>query len=73
MKSSKSDINLLKTFIESNTQTKPINIKSPRNGIYTRYEYNLSKSDIDINYSIYVDNPLNSSSPDNLKIGRAHV
>jgi phosphatidylinositol 3-kinase len=65
MKSSKSDINLLTSFIKSNIQTKPIDIKSPRNGIFTRYEYNLSKSDIDINYSIYVDNPLNSSSPDN--------
>lgn len=65
MKSSKSDINLLKTFMDMQNPSKPMNIVMPRNSIYNRYDFNLSKSDIDINYSIYVDNSLMSSSPDN--------
>jgi hypothetical protein len=69
MKTSKSDINLLKTFIDSQynsplIKSKPIDIITKRNGIVTKADI-LSRSDVDINYSIYVDNTLNSNSPDN--------
>jgi hypothetical protein len=62
MKTSKSEINLLKTFVEP---TKPIDIITSRSKIYTKFNMiNAQNTNIDLNYSVYVDNPMVASSPD---------
>jgi phosphatidylinositol 3-kinase len=62
MKTSKSEINLLKTFVEP---TKPIDIITSRSKIFTKFNMiNSHNTNIDLNYSVYVDNPMIASSPD---------
>ena len=61
MKISKFDINLLKSFSES---TKPIDILTPRSNTYTKSNIYTENKNNNLNYSIYVDNPMISSSPD---------
>ena len=62
MKTSKSEINLLKPFIEP---SKPIDILTSRSKIYTKFNMiNTENRNNDLNYSVYVDNPMVSSSPD---------
>jgi hypothetical protein len=63
MHTSRSEMNL-SNLIKS-TKTKPIDIITPRTNIVTRIDYETSKS-LDLNYSIYVDNPEIASSPDNM-------
>lgn len=64
MKTSKSDINLLRNIIESNG-SKPIDIITTRSSIITRMDYD-HKQNIDMNYSVYSDNLSLSNSPDNM-------
>ena len=60
MHTSRSDINLLKL-----TSSKPIDIITSRTNIFTRTNIEISKN-IDLNYSVYVDNTGLASSPDNI-------
>jgi phosphatidylinositol 3-kinase len=59
MKTSRSEINLL-----SQLKSVPIDIKTPRTNIITRTEETIKN--IDVNYSVYVDNPELASSPDSM-------
>ena len=61
MKPSRSEINLL-TQIKSS----PIDIKTSRTNIFTRTNLEAAKKNLDLNYSVYVDNPELASSPDNM-------
>jgi len=62
MKTSKSDINLLKYFVE--TKTKPIDIITSRTNIINRTD--IKSKEEDLNFSLYVDNLSLSNSPDNI-------
>ena len=61
MKPSRSEINLL-TQIKSS----PIDIKTSRTNIFTRTNLEAAQKNLDLNYSVYVDNQELASSPDNM-------